>query len=389
MKLEKMMALMPGVTLLGPGDIFIEWLNLCNRTTKYKSILSYTTNSDWVKVVENNLAVRALICTERDRVIYEPILRERDGALLLSEAPEESFYLLHEQLCRCGEFYQNYNFPPKIGEQCYIAPSAVIENGVILEDGVMIGHNTVVRAGTVIERNVSIGCNSSIGSPGCQVIRIHDVPHNITHVGGVRICEGVTLGDNVCIAKSLFEEPTYIGSHSIVGDLTIIAHNCRVEKNAYLSPGVILCGSVTIRQGCWISPGSCLNNKVVVGENAHVGLGCVVVNNVAADSQMYPIKAQTRRQLEKQAEQGYIIKEMATLYKLNQSKGKSEMRNEDTRPAAHQSSVRPGGGVSVLADCLRYKTSREGWTYPVKISAPCSTDDSPCSRRTSVYRRVA
>ena len=42
-------------------DVLIQGLGLCNRTSEYRSVLSYVASADFLKIAESNPAVQALV----------------------------------------------------------------------------------------------------------------------------------------------------------------------------------------------------------------------------------------------------------------------------------------------------------------------------------------
>lgn len=292
---KKFLSLIGARSVSGNIDTAIESLNLCNRKTQFNAILSYATSDKYMQSCMENSAIKAMI-VPMDYTCYEGILNGRNGAVIYSEAPEKDFYILHEALCRCGDFYEKHDFSSEIGAGCDIHPSAVIYDGVKIGNHVKIGANTVVKPGTVIEDCVTIGCNSVIGSEGFQLITIKDeMPMHITHVGGVHICSHVYIGDCSCVGNALFEGATYIGKGAKVDNLVYIAHNLNVGENAVISAQVTLCGSSVVEEGAWLAPQTAVLNNVVIGKNAMTGLGSVVLRSISDDMLAYGLPAVEKR----------------------------------------------------------------------------------------------
>lgn len=124
-------------------NVEINGLNLCNRQTEYKSILSYITAGKYIDAVNENNAVSALfIPTPISDTVLENLSRE--VTLFVVDHPEEEFYKLHETLFSEG-FYSIVENPPIIGEHCSIHPSVVIESNVVIGHNVVVGPNSVIR----------------------------------------------------------------------------------------------------------------------------------------------------------------------------------------------------------------------------------------------------
>ncbi len=283
-----------GVSIIGNEEVVIDGLNLCNRNTTKKSILSFAVSDRYKDLVANAGNIMALVVSSSNIIDYEKIMQIRNGSLIVSENPEVDFYKIHEFLNVNTDFYDKFDFPAQIGQRCKIDKTAVIDDGVIIGNNVTIGASTVVKRGSIIEDNTVIGCNTVIGSEGFQVIEIKDTtPLHITHVGRCHICSDVYIGDNTCICNSLFEGETYIGRGSKIDNLVHVGHNLYVGENAVITAHVILCGSAQVEGGVWIAPNASILNGVVVGYGAKVGLGSVVTRNVEPYSVVYGSPAKT------------------------------------------------------------------------------------------------
>ncbi|MCO7123755.1 hypothetical protein NIA71_17660 [Ihubacter massiliensis] len=278
----------------GNEDLIIDGLNLCNRKSIYKSVLSYAETGEFINIIKSNKSITAVI-------LNEDIWRQNQDALtcsqytvLVAEQPEIMFYKIHDYLIRNTDFYGNNNFDSIIGRNCIIDSSAVIKSGVIIGDHVVIGANTVICSGTIIEDNVVIDNNTTIGDTGFQIIKENGVPYNIRHAGKTRICESAYIASNCVIEKSLFEGETFIGKNVQIDSLTIIGHNSYIGENTVLTAGVIVCGSAYISQNAWIGVGSSILNKVTIEENALVGIGSVVTRDVERNSKVFGVPAKKR-----------------------------------------------------------------------------------------------
>ncbi len=276
------------IRLIGNSELDIDGLNLCNRTSERNSVLSYAVSDRYIQNLIKASHVKALIVSADCADAYKEVMEQRGGTLIVNPKPETLFYDIHEALCKDGRFYGAGSFPARIGEGCSIHSTAVIEQGVVIGNNVKIGANSVILSGTVIEDNAAIGCNSTIGSEGFQIITEDtDEPRRITHCGGCRICENVCIGDNVTVSKSLFEGETYVGPGVKIDNLTYVAHNLYIGRNAVITAGVVLLGSSRVEEGAWIAPNSSVLNRVTVGRYSKVGMGSVVTKDVPDYSLVY------------------------------------------------------------------------------------------------------
>ena len=281
--------------VLGNKDVCVEGLNLCNRHTGKRSILSYAINNSYVEHVKNSKSILVMIVSPDIAEVYSNILISKNGCIIITEEPEKKFYHVHEELCSRGDFYDNYSFKTEIGAGCNIHESVVMYDGVVVGNNVTIGALSVIKPGTIIDDNVIIGCNSTIGSEGFQLITIEGgEPMHITHVGRTHICKNVYIGDNTCVANSLFEGETYIGNGTKIDNLVYIAHNTFIGERVVITAGVILCGSSVIKNGAWLAPNVSVLNKVTIGENSKIGLGSVVTRDIPDNSLAYGIPAKVK-----------------------------------------------------------------------------------------------
>jgi len=62
-----------GLKYIG-DDVTINGLNLCNRVSQYKAIISYVMSDDYVNVVEGNLSIRVLVLKEDDYHAYFDVI---------------------------------------------------------------------------------------------------------------------------------------------------------------------------------------------------------------------------------------------------------------------------------------------------------------------------
>ena len=68
-----------------------------------------------------------------------------------------------------------------------------------------------------------------------------------------------------------------------IDNLSHIAHNCHLEKNAALAFPCFLGGSSTIKTNGYVA-GGIVRNQCTVYENGFVGMGAVVTKDVKADT---------------------------------------------------------------------------------------------------------
>lgn len=283
-----------GLSYVGQ-DAEVNGLNLCNRASEHTRILTYVTSAEYVETVQKNPAIVGIVLKKEDLEVYQSL--EKAWTFIVCESPEEVFYGIHAYLYNATDFYDKYEFPVKIGENCTIHSTAVVEDGVIIGNSVTIGANTVIRRGTVIGDYCTIGCNTTIGSEGFQIIKLNGRNHRISHCGETLLGERVIVGDNVTICISLFEGAVRIGCDTMIDNLAYVGHNVCIGENAVITAGTILCGSSVVEDGAWVGSNSCVLNRVTVGEQAKVGIGSVVTRDVPEKSLAYGVPARPRKEI--------------------------------------------------------------------------------------------
>jgi acetyltransferase-like isoleucine patch superfamily enzyme len=73
-----------------------------------------------------------------------------------------------------------------------------------------------------------------------------------------------------------------VGVNVVLYSNAVAEHNCRIAAHAYLSPGVILTGAVTVEESAFIGAGAVLFPGITVGARATVAAGAVVTSGVQA-----------------------------------------------------------------------------------------------------------
>lgn len=276
------------------NDVEINGLNLCNRASLHDRVLSYVTTDHYVDCIQDNTAVACILLKESDLSAYQPLVENQGLSFIICRNPEELFYDIHDYLYYHTDFYEKFQYDKRVGENCEIHPSAVIEAGVVIGSNVVVGANTVIRKGTVIKDNCIIGCNATIGSEGFQIVRIDGKNRKIVHCGGVEIGENAFIGDNTAVCNALFEGSTYIGVNAMVDNLIHVGHNGYVGDNSVVTAGSILCGSSIVENDAWIGVNSSILNRVIVGNGSKIGIGSVVTRDIPKESLAYGVPAKVK-----------------------------------------------------------------------------------------------
>jgi UDP-3-O-[3-hydroxymyristoyl] glucosamine N-acyltransferase len=219
-------------------------------------------------------------------------------------------------------FEKKDSSPVVVSAKSFLAPTAVIGDGVRVGDFVAIGEGTAVGEGTSLGSHVSIGRDCSIGK-GCTIhpnvtiypntiigdgvilhagavigsdgfgyANIGGVNRKIPQIGGVRIERNVEIGANTTVDRATIGY-TVIGENTKIDNLVQIAHNVVIGKNTIIcglcgisgsvkiGDDVILAGAVgiadhvTIEDGVIIGPKSGVMEKVVKKGRKIVGLPAI------------------------------------------------------------------------------------------------------------------
>ncbi|MFM2385852.1 MAG: hypothetical protein RL660_609 [Bacteroidota bacterium] len=167
-----------------------------------------------------------------------------------------------------------------LGERVYLGAFVVIGPGCTIGNDCIILDNTVLVENCTIGNSVFIGANTTIGGVGFGYERQSDGSFLlIEHLGGVRICDNVDIGNNSCIDRGVLAD-TIIGEGTKIDNLVHIAHNVVVGKHCAVIAHAIVGGSTIIGDRAWLAPNCTVKNGLVVGDDALIGLGAVITKNI-------------------------------------------------------------------------------------------------------------
>jgi len=168
-----------------------------------------------------------------------------------------------------------------IGHHCYICKDVVIGNNVIIKNNVVIecpthiGDNTIIWSGVVI------------GTDGFGYYKKNDgINYKVPHFGGVKIGKNVEIGANTCIDRGTLSD-TIIGDNVKIDDLSIIAHNVKIEDNVMITGLVALGGSSVLKENVYVAPCSIILNQITVNKNAFISVGAVVMKDVPENAVVF------------------------------------------------------------------------------------------------------
>lgn len=125
---------------------------------------------------------------------------------------------------------------PKIADNVFIAPGAVVIGDVTIHEGASVWYNTVIRADSAA---IIIGRNTNV-QDNCTLHVDHDAPLTIGEectIGHGAIVHGATVGDQVLVGMH-----ATVLSTSVVGSRTIIGANALVGERKSIPSGVLVLG---------------------------------------------------------------------------------------------------------------------------------------------------
>lgn len=95
------------------------------------------------------------------------------------------------------------------------------------------------------------------------------------------IAKDVQIGQGSQImAGVVLQTGIVIGKGTVVNTGSIVDHDCNIGIDSWISPGVTLCGRVTVGEHAYIGAGSTVIQDIHVADNATVGAGSTILRNV-------------------------------------------------------------------------------------------------------------
>ena len=106
------------------------------------------------------------------------------------------------------------------------------------------------------------------------------------------IADKVVYGDGTVVMDGVVvNQGAKIGSHVILNTKSSVDHDCVIEDFVHVSPGVTLCGGISIGQGTHIGAGATVLPNIKIGENVIVGAGAVVTKDIPSESKVIGVPA--------------------------------------------------------------------------------------------------
>lgn len=171
-----------------------------------------------------------------------------------------------------------------MGDDIFIHPSAVIEDGAEIGNGVRIGPFCTVSAearigdGTHLISHVAIAGATTIGK-ACQIFpnaALGFPPQSVKHGGGRTtlvigdkciIREGVTMH----VGTDTSRGETRVGSNGFFLANTHVAHDCILGDNVTMANNATLAGHCDVGDGVTIGGASAVHQFTRIGHRAYIG----------------------------------------------------------------------------------------------------------------------
>jgi acetyltransferase EpsM len=84
----------------------------------------------------------------------------------------------------------------------------------------------------------------------------------------------------VILHGAIIQAYSHIGSAVIINTAASVGHDCEIADYVHISPGVRLCGQVTIGEGTQVGAGAIIIPGITIGRWSTVGAGAVVIEDV-------------------------------------------------------------------------------------------------------------
>ncbi len=219
-----------------------------------------------------------ILCTEK------LVNKLPDGitGIFVSQAPKESFQLIHNLLSENDE-YNRPEIKSRIGEGCIIGKKAnIAENGVEIGDGVIIEDNVTIHSNVRIGNECIIRSGSVIGGRAYTFAKTRDNGIlSMKDLGRVVIGDRVEILSLAHIDKGILPtDTTYIGDDVKIGSLVEIGHGSTIKERTMITAGAVIAGNVYIGSDSWVGVNATVSNRIHIGNNARVSLGSVVTKDV-------------------------------------------------------------------------------------------------------------
>jgi UDP-3-O-[3-hydroxymyristoyl] glucosamine N-acyltransferase len=184
----------------------------------------------------------------------------------------------------------------RIGNNVYIGPFSVIEDGAVIGDNtqiyplVTIGEGATVGSDCILYPHVTVyyGCKignrcilhagSVVGADGFGFAPNGEGYDKIPQIGIVVIEDDVEIGANTCVDRSTMGA-TVVHKGVKLDNLIQIAHNCEVGENTVMSAQVGLAGSTKIGAWCMAGGQAGFSGHIKIADKTFIGAQAGVISN--------------------------------------------------------------------------------------------------------------
>ena len=185
----------------------------------------------------------------------------------------------------------------KIGNNVYIGPFSVIEDGAVVGDNtqiyphVIVGEGASIGSDCVLYPHVTIYYGCKVGNRcilhagsvvGADGFGFAPTPHGydkIPQIGIVELEDDVEIGANTCIDRSTMGR-TIVRKGVKLDNLIQIGHNVEVGENTVISAQTGIAGSSKVGAWCMIGGQSGVSGHLKVGDKVSFGAKTGVLGNV-------------------------------------------------------------------------------------------------------------
>lgn len=169
-----------------------------------------------------------------------------------------------------------------VGGRCLIGAHAVIENHAKIGERCVIHPHVFVGSACEIGSDCEIHPHTSIGSDGFgYAVDPDGRPRKISHLGNVKIGDGVEIGSNCAIDRATLTS-TYVRSGTKLDNICHIAHNCDLGENGFYTAGFMMGGSTKIGRHFITGGCSVVTSHVTLADNVVLAGRSTVTNDVPA-----------------------------------------------------------------------------------------------------------
>lgn len=185
----------------------------------------------------------------------------------------------------------------RIGNNVYIGPFSVIEDGAVIGDNtqiypsVTIGEGATVGSDCILYPHVTVyyGCKignrcilhagSVVGADGFGFAPTPTGYNKIPQIGIVELEDDVEIGANTCIDRSTMGR-TIVRKGVKLDNLVQVAHNVEVGENTVISAQTGIAGSSKIGSWCMIGGQSGISGHITVGNKVNIAAKTGVISSI-------------------------------------------------------------------------------------------------------------